>query len=32
MNEILNQNADMHLQIKKKINDLKDRVNDAEKN
>lgn len=29
MNEILNQNSEMHKQIKQKISDLKDRVNDA---
>ena len=27
MNEIINQNSDIHREIKKKINDLKDRVN-----
>lgn len=32
MNEILKQNSDMHKQIKQKINDLKERVNEAEKN
>ena len=32
MNEIISQNADIHKQIKQKINDIKDRVNEAEKN
>ena len=32
MNEIITQNSNLHQSIKQKISELKDRVNEAEKN